>query len=223
MWCPAFSKILCYQKDFPCLAAQPCCLLLAGICVLVTTGFGSDADTLFRVQVLGSDYKSELLAVIPEENLPVIFGGKSPCEMVDVGPWQVSLLSLSPSTCCGTFQLAEACVGCKCDAGTSASVSPGILQRVCRLPRPCITFVNVGIGLVVASFLFHLFCALLMLQDPTIVNNDPVLVKAAAGGQLGIIPAGLSRESDSFKHNSSSSSLIGTTVQITADSSTGSN
>lgn len=44
------------------------------------------------VQVLGSDYKSELLAVIPEENLPVMFGGRSPCEMIDVGPWQVSYL-----------------------------------------------------------------------------------------------------------------------------------
>lgn len=40
-------------------------------------------------QVLGSNYKSELLAVIAPENLPVQFGGLSPCtEMVDVGPWQ---------------------------------------------------------------------------------------------------------------------------------------
>lgn len=40
-------------------------------------------------QVLGSNYKSELLAVIPPENLPVQFGGSSPCsELTDVGPWQ---------------------------------------------------------------------------------------------------------------------------------------
>lgn len=41
------------------------------------------------VQVLGKDYKSELLAVIAPENLPVQFGGKSQCdENRDVGPWQ---------------------------------------------------------------------------------------------------------------------------------------
>lgn len=40
-------------------------------------------------QVLGSNYKSELLAVVAPENLPVQFGGLSPCtEMRDVGPWQ---------------------------------------------------------------------------------------------------------------------------------------
>jgi hypothetical protein len=39
--------------------------------------------------VLGSNYKSELLAVIAPENLPTQFGGLSPCaELVDVGPWQ---------------------------------------------------------------------------------------------------------------------------------------
>lgn len=41
------------------------------------------------VQVLGSNYQSELLAVIAPENLPVQFGGLSPCEeRVDMGPWQ---------------------------------------------------------------------------------------------------------------------------------------
>jgi hypothetical protein len=39
--------------------------------------------------VLGADYRAELLAVIPEQNLPVQFGGSSCCqENVDVGPWQ---------------------------------------------------------------------------------------------------------------------------------------
>lgn len=55
-----------------------CCLLqLLSMCCL------------HSLQVLGSNYKSELLAVIAPENLPVQFGGLSPCtDMVDVGPWQ---------------------------------------------------------------------------------------------------------------------------------------
>lgn len=48
-----------------------------------------DERTLAKIKVLGSNYKAELLAVIAPENLPVQFGGLSPCtEMVDVGPWQ---------------------------------------------------------------------------------------------------------------------------------------
>jgi hypothetical protein len=43
------------------------------------------------LQVLGSGYLPELLAVIPEENLPTMFGGKSPCDCTDIGPWQVSI------------------------------------------------------------------------------------------------------------------------------------
>lgn len=41
------------------------------------------------IQVLGSHYQPELLAVIAPENLPTQFGGTSTCtELVDVGPWQ---------------------------------------------------------------------------------------------------------------------------------------
>lgn len=48
-----------------------------------------DERTLAKIKVLGSNYKSELLAVVAPENLPVQFGGLSPCtEMRDVGPWQ---------------------------------------------------------------------------------------------------------------------------------------
>jgi hypothetical protein len=41
------------------------------------------------LQVLGSGYLPQLLAVIPEENLPIMFGGKSACDCTDTGPWQV--------------------------------------------------------------------------------------------------------------------------------------
>jgi hypothetical protein len=60
-------------------------------------------------------------------------------------------------------------------------------------------------------------CVLLCsLQDATVVNNDPALIKAAAGGQLGLT-SGLvgSSSSNSLKH---SGSLIGTAIQISAGS-----
>ncbi|KAF8060624.1 ALAAT2 [Scenedesmus sp. PABB004] len=48
-----------------------------------------DERTLAKIKVLGCDYRDELLALIPAENLPTLFGGASPCpELADVGPWQ---------------------------------------------------------------------------------------------------------------------------------------
>jgi hypothetical protein len=77
-------------------------------------------------QVLGSNYKSELLAVIAPENLPVQFGGLSPCEdLVDVGPWQDPAI---------TAQLQRNHAVCKAAAagqlqGLVASTSSDSLQR----------------------------------------------------------------------------------------------
>lgn len=64
------------------------------------------------------------------------------------------------------------------------------------------------------------FLALLwpcILQDASVVNNDPALIKAAAAGQLELTSglAGSSSSSNSLKH---SGSLIGTAIQITAGS-----
>ncbi|EDO14505.1 hypothetical protein Kpol_257p2 [Vanderwaltozyma polyspora DSM 70294] len=54
-----------------------------------------DPVTVSKISVLGSSYKKELLKQIPEENLPVKFGGKSVVDdkqgglyLSDVGPWR---------------------------------------------------------------------------------------------------------------------------------------
>ncbi|KAI5778679.1 putative phosphatidylinositol transporter [Geopyxis carbonaria] len=51
-----------------------------------------DPVTVEKIHLLGSGYQTELLAQIPAENLPVIFGGKCECEggceLSDAGPWQ---------------------------------------------------------------------------------------------------------------------------------------
>lgn len=51
-----------------------------------------DPVTVAKIHVLGSGYKSELLAQIPKENLPKEFGGECHCEggcsLSDEGPWQ---------------------------------------------------------------------------------------------------------------------------------------
>jgi len=48
-------------------------------------------ETVAKIDILGSDYKKELLEVIDEENLPAKFGGKCECvggcEVSNAGPW----------------------------------------------------------------------------------------------------------------------------------------
>lgn len=50
-----------------------------------------DPVTVEKIHVLGSGYKKELLAQVPEENLPKIFGGACDCPggcaLSDEGPW----------------------------------------------------------------------------------------------------------------------------------------
>ncbi|TGJ87468.1 hypothetical protein E0Z10_g1266 [Xylaria hypoxylon] len=57
----------------------------------VVRGF-LDPVTASKIDVLGYDYKAELLKQIPAENLPAMFGGKCKCEggceLSDAGPWQ---------------------------------------------------------------------------------------------------------------------------------------
>lgn len=51
-----------------------------------------DEVTVAKIHILGSNYKTELIAQIPEENLPIEFGGTCKCEggcmLADQGPWQ---------------------------------------------------------------------------------------------------------------------------------------
>ncbi|RAL10898.1 SEC14 family lipid-binding protein [Aspergillus homomorphus CBS 101889] len=51
-----------------------------------------DPVTVNKIHILGSNYKKELLAQVPIENLPEEFGGtckcSGGCELSDMGPWQ---------------------------------------------------------------------------------------------------------------------------------------
>ena len=54
-----------------------------------------DEVTVSKISILGKNYKQELLKQIPEENLPVDFGGKcncpGGCSLSDAGPWNPTL------------------------------------------------------------------------------------------------------------------------------------
>jgi len=60
-----------------------------------------DPVTVDKIQVLGSGYQAQLLAQIPKENLPKIFGGDCDCEggclFSDAGPWQPTLPTPTPT------------------------------------------------------------------------------------------------------------------------------
>lgn len=51
-----------------------------------------DPVTVAKIHILGSGYEKELLAQVPRENLPKIFGGtcecEGGCEFSDPGPWR---------------------------------------------------------------------------------------------------------------------------------------
>lgn len=78
------------------------------------------------LQVLGSNYKSELLAVVAPENLPVQFGGLSPCEeMADVGPWHDPAIIAQ----CPALRKAAAAGHLQAGKGLVASDSSNSLRR----------------------------------------------------------------------------------------------
>ncbi|WIA35465.1 hypothetical protein OEZ86_003902 [Tetradesmus obliquus] len=88
------------QNNFPehlgCLFMINTPLLFRGFWSVIK-GF-LDERTLAKIKVLGSGYLPELLAVIPAENLPTMFGGKSACDCTDLGPWQdASVVSNDPA------------------------------------------------------------------------------------------------------------------------------
>ncbi|KAJ5132690.1 Sec14 cytosolic factor [Penicillium atrosanguineum] len=66
----------------------------------VVKGF-LDPVTVNKIHVLGSGYKSELLAQVAPENLPAEFGGsckcEGGCELSDQGPWQESEWARAPA------------------------------------------------------------------------------------------------------------------------------
>ncbi|KAJ5155394.1 Sec14 cytosolic factor [Penicillium capsulatum] len=66
----------------------------------VVKGF-LDPVTVNKIHVLGSGYKSELLAQVPAENLPVEFGGtcqcEGGCELSDQGPWKEAEWARTPA------------------------------------------------------------------------------------------------------------------------------
>lgn len=60
-----------------------------------------DPVTVSKINVLGTNYKAELLKQVPEENLPEMFGGTCKCEggcpFADSGPWQDKEFTRTPA------------------------------------------------------------------------------------------------------------------------------
>ena len=60
-----------------------------------------DPVTVNKIHVLGTGYEKELLAQVPAENLPKMFGGKCECEggciFSDQGPWQDPEFARAPA------------------------------------------------------------------------------------------------------------------------------
>jgi hypothetical protein len=83
-------------------------------------------------QVLGSHYQAQLLEVIPADNLPERFGGRSVCDLSqDVGPWQ-SLAPPAPApTKSGAAAAGAAAVGATAGPvvaiNAAAAAAPGQL------------------------------------------------------------------------------------------------
>jgi hypothetical protein len=76
--------------------------------------------------VLGSNYQAQLLEVIPADNLPERFGGRSVCDLSqDVGPWQ-SLAPPQPApTKPGAAGAAAAAAGPVVAVNASAAAAAG--------------------------------------------------------------------------------------------------
>jgi hypothetical protein len=89
------------------------------------------------LQVLGSGYLPELLAVIPAENLPTMFGGKSACDCTDIGPWQVR--AWAGDDCCGmcgsSAHVTPTCTLQSWLLGRTACHGSQHLDEVHRMPR----------------------------------------------------------------------------------------
>ena len=90
-----------------------------------------DARTLAKIKVLGSDYRRELLELIPIENLPVQFGGLSVAsEAEDVGPWRVAPAA---GAAAGASSAGAGAAALPPAASLGRALSGEVLDRVARL------------------------------------------------------------------------------------------